>query len=593
MDGPTSPRQPDNMLLSAFASPKRSGMLSERHGHQLAEQMFTTGGTAQCLQRHMDAVVKVLCVHSKPNFELPWQRRQQYSSKSTGFAVATPNGERWLLTNAHSVSYATQVQLKRRADDEKYTATVLAVGTECDIALLTVEDDAFWEGLVPLELGELPALQDPVAVIDSLAISAGVVSRVQMTHYSHGCMSLLAVQTDAAINSGNSGGPVMAANGRCIGIAFQSLTGDTQSVGYVIPTSVVRHFLEDVVRHGQDGQPRYSGFPSLNLIWQELDSKAGGVQWRGAECSSGRGGAGALKSAYGLGPHQKGVLVRSVAPASNEAEVLRPDDVVAKIDGVQLGSDGTVPFRHGERVDFKFLVTQRFIGDTIRLDLLRGGQPLAVEFPLKKYQARPRGRAAGTASAPAGGWRRATGGARKARGAANDAPQRPPPTDPYLVQRYGTLSASPVRLMFKTWFGVKEHPDQQVVVLSNVLACAATTGYESTLGLKDSAVTAFNGVRIRNLAHLAFMVQRCEEPFYRFDLEAANKVVVLDAAAARACTAALLEEHSISEPMSRDIKEAAEAWEEPASDNGAVGAAEASAGARAASSATAAATASA
>ncbi len=52
---------------------------------------------------------QVFATHTKPNFELPWQRRQQYTSKSTGFAVRTETGERWLLTNAHSVSYHTTV----------------------------------------------------------------------------------------------------------------------------------------------------------------------------------------------------------------------------------------------------------------------------------------------------------------------------------------------------------------------------------------------------------------------------------------------------------------------------------------------------
>lgn len=52
-----------------------------------------------------------------------------------------------------------QVKVKRRGDDQKFLAEVLAIGTECDIALLTVEDEAFWEGVVPLELGPLPRLQ--------------------------------------------------------------------------------------------------------------------------------------------------------------------------------------------------------------------------------------------------------------------------------------------------------------------------------------------------------------------------------------------------------------------------------------------------
>lgn len=157
--------------------------------HQLAERQMTTGPAAQVLKRHMDAVVKVYCVHSKPNFELPWQVRQQTTSKSTGFAVLDADGERCILTNAHSVTYSSQVQLKKRGDDERYPAKVLAVGTECDVALLAVEDEEFWKGIMPLALSnDLPELQESVAVAgfpiggDSLAISAGVVSRVQMTH---------------------------------------------------------------------------------------------------------------------------------------------------------------------------------------------------------------------------------------------------------------------------------------------------------------------------------------------------------------------------------------------------------------------------
>ncbi len=57
------------------------------------------------------------------------------------------------------------MKVKRRGDDRKFLARVLAVGTECDIALMTVEDDAFWEGVDPLTFGTLPHLQDAVAVV--------------------------------------------------------------------------------------------------------------------------------------------------------------------------------------------------------------------------------------------------------------------------------------------------------------------------------------------------------------------------------------------------------------------------------------------
>lgn len=54
----------------------------------------------------------------------------------------------------------------------------------------------------------------------------------------------------------------------------------------------------------------------------------------------------ALKASHGMTPGQKGVLVRSVAPLADAARVLKPGDVIMKFDGVQVASDGTVPFRH-------------------------------------------------------------------------------------------------------------------------------------------------------------------------------------------------------------------------------------------------------
>ncbi len=74
---------------------------------------------------------------------------------------------------------APQVKVKRRGDDRKFLARVLAVGTECDIVLLTVDDDAFWEGVAPLAFGSLPHLQDAVAVVgypiggDTISVTSG------------------------------------------------------------------------------------------------------------------------------------------------------------------------------------------------------------------------------------------------------------------------------------------------------------------------------------------------------------------------------------------------------------------------------------
>ncbi|MFS7913485.1 putative peptidase S1, PA clan [Helianthus anomalus] len=82
----------------------------------------------------MDAVVKVFCVHTESNFSLPWQRKRQYSSSSSGFII----GGRRVLTNVHSVEHHTKVKVKKRGSETKYLAIVLAIGTECNTKYLAI-----------------------------------------------------------------------------------------------------------------------------------------------------------------------------------------------------------------------------------------------------------------------------------------------------------------------------------------------------------------------------------------------------------------------------------------------------------------------
>lgn len=105
---------------------------------------------------------------------------------------------------------------------------------------------------------------------DTISVTAGVVSRIEVTSYIHGSMQLLGVQIDAAINSGNSGGPVFNELGRLVGMAFQSFAGsEIENVGWVIPTRVIKHFLDDYQKNKE-----YTGFPMLGITWQRVENPA-------------------------------------------------------------------------------------------------------------------------------------------------------------------------------------------------------------------------------------------------------------------------------------------------------------------------------
>ncbi|RLB45888.1 MAG: serine protease, partial [Deltaproteobacteria bacterium] len=194
-------------------------------------------------------MVKVLVVSDPPDYDQPWQTQGAESSTGSGVIVETARGLR-ILTNAHCVQDHVYVEVRRYGRSKKHVATVEAIGHECDLALLSVDDDVFFQGVTPMAVGPVPELGDTVSVCgfpvggERVSITRGIVSRIDLVRYEQSQRMLLALQIDAAINSGNSGGPVVRGN-QLVGIAFQALE-DAEQVGYVIAGPVVTHFLEDV-----------------------------------------------------------------------------------------------------------------------------------------------------------------------------------------------------------------------------------------------------------------------------------------------------------------------------------------------------------
>ncbi|CAA7049084.1 unnamed protein product [Microthlaspi erraticum] len=182
----------------------------------------------------LTSVVKVFTVSSKPRLFQPWQISMQSECSGSGFVIS---GKK-IITNAHVVANHTSVKVRKHGSPTKYKAKVRAIGHECDLAILEIDNDEFWEGMSFLELGDIPLMQDTVAVVgypcggDSISVTKGVVSRVEQILYpleysqpwntASSSTELLAVQIDAAINPGNSGGPVIMGN-KVIGVAFESL----------------------------------------------------------------------------------------------------------------------------------------------------------------------------------------------------------------------------------------------------------------------------------------------------------------------------------------------------------------------------------
>ena len=373
--------------------------------------------------------------------------------------------------------------MKRRGSDTKYVASVLAIGDECDIALLTVDDDDFWTDISPVAFGELPHLQDSVSVCgfpiggDTLSVTSGVISRIETLSYVHGSAELLGVQIDAAINSGNSGGPAFDDRGRVIGIAFQSMagSGDAENISYIIPTPVVNHFIDDFERNG-----RYTGFPSLGVEWQRTESPA-------------------LREALGMARGQRGIYVRRVEPTSSASGHINPGDVLLEFDGVAIGTDGTVPFRTGERIAFSHLISQKMTGETAEVCVLSKGKrkrlmlemrPINRLIPVHINQKPPKYYIVGGLVFT-------------------------PVTVPLLRAEFGKEFDydAPIKLLDKMLYGMKKNETQEIVVLSQVLAADVNVGYEDFSSMQ---VMKANGHAINNLAELVHIIDSSTDRFLRW-----------------------------------------------------------------------------
>ncbi|MFA6318281.1 MAG: trypsin-like peptidase domain-containing protein, partial [Elusimicrobiota bacterium] len=307
------------------------------------------------------SVVRIFVTTQKPDFYQPWQMDAPDNVTGSGCVIA---GQR-ILTNAHVVSDQIFIQVRKAGDPRRWNAKVEFAAHDTELAVLKVEDPSFFRDTRPLELGDLPRQRDAVTVYgfpeggEELSITEGIISRIEVTAYSHSSRFLLTLQTDAAINPGNSGGP-MVKDGKLIGVSFQTFS-NAENMGYAVPAPLIRRFLKDI----EDGS--YDGVPLLGINYQPMLGES-------------------LRSSYGLKPEQTGVLVAGVFYGSPASDALRPGDVITSVDGVPVGDDGTVEVRKGLRLILHHFVSLRQMSDTVNLSILREGKPLAVSVTLRRYR---------------------------------------------------------------------------------------------------------------------------------------------------------------------------------------------------------------
>jgi S1-C subfamily serine protease len=314
-------------------------------------------GDAAQPQALENSVVKIFSTMRQPDPFKPWTKQAPSEATASGVVI---EGKR-ILTNAHAVLYASQVQVQANAAGDKESATVVAIAPGIDLAVLQLDDPSFFDSHPPIARAlKLPQIKDPVLAYgfptggSSLSITKGIVSRIEFVSYNYP-VSGLRIQIDAAINPGNSGGPAIAGD-KMIGLAFSRLGGDTQNIGYIIPNEEVELFLKDIA----DGH--YDGKPSMYDDLQTLENPA-------------------LRQYLKLDKSVEGMVVHR--PDKTEASYpLKEWDVITRIGDTPIDNQGMVKIDKDLRVNFAYMIQKVASDDKLPLTVVRAGKPLKIELPV-------------------------------------------------------------------------------------------------------------------------------------------------------------------------------------------------------------------
>lgn len=266
----------------------------------------------------------------------PRELRQQ--GLGSGFVI---DAEGYILTNGHVVEGADEIQVKL-ADEREVPAKVVGIDPPTDLAVLKVEA----EGLTPVELGDSDSLEvgDFVLAIGNpfglpQTVSAGIVSakgRANMGIVDYESF----IQTDAAVNPGNSGGPLIDLNGRVVGVntAIASRTGGNEGIAFAIPVSMAKGIVDQLRGEGRVVRGH------LGVVISELTPE--------------------LADSFGFEAEQ-GLIVQDVTRGSAAEEAgLRAGDIMLRLDGEPVTTVAV----------FRNAVARKRPGQGVELEVWRDGK---------------------------------------------------------------------------------------------------------------------------------------------------------------------------------------------------------------------------
>jgi S1-C subfamily serine protease len=444
-------------------------------------------------------IVSVRVTGQDWNWRAPWEKQAPWTRTVTGLVVPG----RKILVASTAFGNHLLVEAQKLGAEARTVARVELVDQEGPLALVTVDDPAFWDGLEPLPLADRAPAEGDVTMLrwqrsGLLDAFPGTVRQVRSGRHGLSQTSLLTLEIGTSTD-GLGESEVVVAKGRVVGL----VTGRAGDAYGAIAAPVLTQFL-DGAAHGD-----WRSFARAGLAWQDLTNPA-------------------LREMLSLRPGETGVRLTRVAAHGSAGGTLKPGDVVLEMGGATLDSTGYFEHPLYGRMLFALLFSDgRKPGETMPVKVLRDGARLDLELTLRAM--RP------------------------------DQDRVPPYvfgrgpdyvivgglvfeelTRPYLGAWGDWARRAPPRLLVE----IDREPEEaggepkRIVLLSSVLPDAANLGYQE---LRDLIVARVNGRLVTSLADLREAFGSPQGGFHVVDLvpgqEAAR--VVLDASEAQAAAARL------------------------------------------------------
>jgi S1-C subfamily serine protease len=458
-----------------------------------------------------NTVVKVFSTMRRPDLSRPWGKAAPIEASGSGVII---EGKR-ILTNAHVVAYASQVQVQANQAGDKMAASVEAIGVGIDLAVLKLEDESFFKDRPTLpRASALPQIKEPVLVYGfpvggtTLSITRGIVSRIEFVPYNIP-VSALRVQIDAALNPGNSGGPALAGN-KMIGLAFSHLQ-NSENIGYIIPNEEVELFLKSI-----DSSGHYAGKPGMYDELQTLENPA-------------------LRGFLKVDNSVRGMVVHR-PDQEIPGYPLKQWDVITRIDDSPIDDEGMVGIRDGLRLNFAYLIQKNARDGNVALTVVRNGRSQQIQMPVP--------------------------------------PQRPLLIDtlrgsypsyfivgPLVFERATLEALQLVRSRGQAVIGsplvarLGDRPDAErdelVIIPAPLFPHTLSKGYSDPTG---SVLKSINGTPIRSLAHLVALLRDLKDEFVALDFDnRASEAMVFPRKELVASTETILADNGVRAQGSPDM----------------------------------------